>query len=215
MNDVILRIYGVVVLSLAMVLPAQAQTSIFLENFNGGAEDWADESYSGATHHASGGHDGGAYISVIVDIDTTSGGSLGGATGKGVGTAGIRGRFTEGPAGRLASLPSSSDSDEDVAPASAASRVRSSSSRMSSSPPGVPVQHLGQLPTSPRRPCQKTPWSRSSCQWNWHPHRCLRCMQKPTSESTKRQSEGASCNHRRDRALGRDASRDRGWSLAR
>ncbi len=77
MNDVILRIYGVVVLSLAMILPAQAQTSMFLENFNGGAADWADESYSGATHHASGGHDGGAYISVIVDIDTTSGGSLG------------------------------------------------------------------------------------------------------------------------------------------
>jgi hypothetical protein len=77
MNDIILRGFGGAVLLLTIILPAQAQTLIYLENFNGGTADWADESYSGATYNVSGGHDGGAYISVNVDIDTTGGGAQG------------------------------------------------------------------------------------------------------------------------------------------
>ena len=66
--------------ALAVGLPAQAQTSIYLENFAGGAADWVDADYNPATHNASGGHNGGAYISVNVDIDTTGGGNFGGYT---------------------------------------------------------------------------------------------------------------------------------------
>ena len=68
------------ILAFAVALPAQAQSLIFSENFNGGAADWRDSTYALATHHASGGVANGAYISVPVDIDTTGGGQMGGYT---------------------------------------------------------------------------------------------------------------------------------------
>lgn len=67
-------------LGAVLAIPAQGQTLIFEEDFEGGAADWADVTYSVATHNPSGGHDGGAYISVTADIDTTSGGNFGGYT---------------------------------------------------------------------------------------------------------------------------------------
>ena len=65
-------------MAFAVAVSAQAQTLIAEEDFEGGAADWVDEARSAVTHFASGGHDGGAYISVTDDIDTSGGGFLGG-----------------------------------------------------------------------------------------------------------------------------------------
>lgn len=69
-------------------LPGE-QVSIFLEDFESGIADWADVDYVVASQVASGGHDGGAYGSASIDIDTTSGGAqgLGGYTAMRCGVA--------------------------------------------------------------------------------------------------------------------------------
>lgn len=55
-----------------------AQSIIDQENFNGGAADWVDETRGAVTHFASGGRNGGAYISTTANINTSSGGDFGG-----------------------------------------------------------------------------------------------------------------------------------------
>lgn len=57
-----------------------APTLQFEEDFEGGATDWVDVDRDPVTHYATGGQDGGAYISVTEDIDTTGGGNFGGYT---------------------------------------------------------------------------------------------------------------------------------------
>lgn len=62
-----------------LAFSTHAATSQFLEDFEGGKADWLDADHNDTlTHHASGGHDGGAYISITADIDTTVGGFMGG-----------------------------------------------------------------------------------------------------------------------------------------
>ncbi len=72
------RVAGLLLFGFVMGLPAHAQTSIFLEDFSGGSADWRAEDYTTtATYNASGGHDGGDYISISYDIDTSSNGAQG------------------------------------------------------------------------------------------------------------------------------------------
>jgi hypothetical protein len=61
-----------------LALKVDWSSVIFEEDFEDGASDWAGGSYGAATGVISGGHDGGAYVSVIEDIDSSSGGDDGG-----------------------------------------------------------------------------------------------------------------------------------------
>jgi hypothetical protein len=65
-------------MTFTMALPLQAQTLIAEEDFEGGAGDWVDVDRNAVTYNASGGQDGGAYISMTGDIDTSSNGQFGG-----------------------------------------------------------------------------------------------------------------------------------------
>ena len=55
-----------------------AQSLIDQETFDGGAADWVNETRGAVTHYATGGRNGGAYISTTTNIDTSSGGDFGG-----------------------------------------------------------------------------------------------------------------------------------------
>ena len=58
----------------------QAQSLVAIEDFEGGDGDWVDADRNTVTYNAAGGHDGGAYISVTDNIDTSSGGNFGAFT---------------------------------------------------------------------------------------------------------------------------------------
>ena len=68
----------VFLMAFTLAIPAQAATLIAEEDFEGGAADWVDESRNPPIFNATGGHDDGAYISVLDDIDTSSNGQFGG-----------------------------------------------------------------------------------------------------------------------------------------
>jgi hypothetical protein len=60
--------------SVMFAAPAYSQTTIHLEDFEGGAADVADVNYVAVSQVASGGQDGGAYVTTSYNIDTAGGG---------------------------------------------------------------------------------------------------------------------------------------------
>jgi hypothetical protein len=58
------------ILSVFGFTQAQAQSILSQETFSGGDADWVNYDYNSVTHNASGGRDGGAYISVTEDVST-------------------------------------------------------------------------------------------------------------------------------------------------
>jgi hypothetical protein len=65
--------YLFIAVCMAFVLPVQAQNTMLVdEDFESGDGDWVDFDRSPVSHHTSGGHDGGAYISIDRSIATNT-----------------------------------------------------------------------------------------------------------------------------------------------